>query len=269
MKSLLQFSALTAALLAAGCVSTDTQTNTTKRSNHVRSVVVDEYGNTTTVGKTLHCPGGAVEKISIAPFKCSASQCKELPQATGNLAVFVQLAGKDIGPDFSQLGTVMSSMVASSLEQTGCFEVLDRDALAELKLEMEMAGQEWKPERADLLITGAITSLTYQKRESGIAGSGLTLGLFSNEQSTARIGLDVRLIDVSSSKVAYSETYSSDATRNNYAFGAANSEIAAATALGGDLEVEEAVRTIINQTVYDVVKSRAEGAYTEETVSIN
>ena len=44
MKSLLKYSAFAAALLAAGCVSTDTQTNTTQRSNHVRTTVVDEHG---------------------------------------------------------------------------------------------------------------------------------------------------------------------------------------------------------------------------------
>lgn len=75
-------------------------------------------------------------------MKYQMSKCKSHPETTGNLAVFVRLAGKYIGPVFSKLGEIMSTMLASSLEQTGCFNLLDRDALVELKQEMELAGRD-------------------------------------------------------------------------------------------------------------------------------
>jgi len=55
--------------------------------------------------------------------------------------VFVRLASENIGAVFSKLGETMSTMLASSLEQTVCFNLLDRDALVELKQEMELAGR--------------------------------------------------------------------------------------------------------------------------------
>lgn len=258
-------------VLAQACVSTDTKTTTQEQRSGVVSSVVGENGQQQLIAKTLKCDR-PVAKVSIAPLKCQASQCKELPEATGNFALFVKLAGDEIGPDFSQLGATMSTMIGSSLEQTGCFNVLDREALAELKQEMALSGQleNWKPETADILITGAITSLTYQKRETGIAGTGVTLGLFSNEERTARIGIDMRVIDVNSSSVVYTKAYQSDATNNSYAFGLGNTsgsnKVNATASFGGDLEIEEAVRTILNQSVFDLVKHEADGIYKEEIV---
>jgi curli biogenesis system outer membrane secretion channel CsgG len=52
------------------------------------------------------------------------------------------LAGENIGPVFSKWGETMSTMLASSLEQIICFNLLDRDALVELKKEMELAGRD-------------------------------------------------------------------------------------------------------------------------------
>ncbi|OES24463.1 CsgG/HfaB family protein [Alteromonas macleodii] len=252
------------ALLLVGCGATSPNTTT-------RSVQSGAISNQATVAKTLMCDA-PVAKVSIAPLKCQAAKCRALPEVPNGLAVFAKLAGEDLGPDFSRLGEVMSTMLASSLESTKCFTLLDREAIAELQQEMAFAGKEFKPETADFLITGAISSLTHEVSEAGIANTGMTFGMFSNKQTTASLGVDLRLIDVESTSVSYSESYQSNTTANNYAFGLAdmngNNRSSAMASFGNDLEVEEAVRTVLNQAVFDIVREFADGQYKEETVRL-
>jgi curli biogenesis system outer membrane secretion channel CsgG len=262
-----------ASLTISGCMSTGTQTTTREADSGVRSTHKDDNGNLVTTVKTLKCDA-PVAKVSIAPLSCQASRCKSLPEATGNLAVFVRLASNELGPDFSNLGATMSTMLASSLAQTGCFEMLDRDALAALKQEMELAGEVFKPQRADLLVTGAVTSLEYETVEKGLGGLGLSMGgMFSSKETTAKLGVDMRLINVNSSAVEYTKTYLSDASNDQYSFGLAGyggSGVGGAKAsFGGNIEIEEAVRTVLNQTVFDIVLHNAKGAYKEDIVYLN
>lgn len=255
------------AAVLLGCGSTQT-TTTTKVAD--RGVVTNEYqdGDWVKVSKTLKCDA-PVAKVSIAPLKCQAAQCKPLPEITGNLAIFASLAKQELGPDFSRLGDSLSAMLSSSLEQSGCFDVLDRDAIQELRQEMELAGKEFKPDTADYLITGSISSLTYEQKETGIAGTGMTLGVFSNKESSAKMGLDIRMIDVNSSSVVLSETYLSNAKANEYAFGLSNNSGSALATFEGDIEVEEAARTVVNTAVADVVKYIAKDDYKEESFSLS
>lgn len=271
MKNQLCIFTAASALLLSGCLNTQNQTTTRAHQNGVQVTETNALGKSVTYTKTLRCDK-SVAKVSIAPLKCKASKCKTLPETTGNLAFFVKLAGEDLGPDFSNLGDTMGSMLASSLEQSNCFNVLDREALDELKQEMVLAGNEnYTPETADYLITGAITSLVHDVKETGIGNSGMTLGLYSNKQTTAKIGIDVRLIDVNSSSIVYSKTYQSDTSANQYGFGLANTNgsntVSAAATFGNDLEIEEAVRAVLNKTVFDIIKTKAKGSYSEQQIS--
>lgn len=253
---------LSACLLLTGCLSTDTRTNTTARTNAIEAKKQDAQGNEVTVMRTLSC-AEPVAKISIAPMECKAARCSKVPQASGNLAVILQLSGDGI-QDFSTLGDAMTTMLSSAIQQSGCFTLLDREAMAFLKQEM---GDDYQPERADLVFTGAVTSLEYAKKKTGLLGGSFTLGgAFENTETTAKIGLDVRLLNTKSSAVEYSKTYQSDASNDNFSFGmfglGGPGAAAGGVEFGGAIELEEAVRTVLNQSIQDLIRHAAKDQYT-------
>jgi len=257
-------SGLCLALTLAGCVSTDTKTEIREQTNGVQSSQVNEKGDTVNIVKTISCPA-PVAKISIVEMKCKAATCANTPKATGNLAVLLSLSDKSV-KDFSTLGGSMTTMLASSIASTGCFTLLDREAMDEIKKEMELSGLKFTPETSDFVLTGAITSFEYEENKTGfgsfLGGAG---GLLSNKETTAKMGLDMRLIDVKSSRVAYTKTYKSDASNDNYSLGflgfGSGAAAGGGASFGGNVEVEEAVRTVINQSVFDLVEHAAKGKY--------
>lgn len=256
--------ALLFTLSATGCMSTDTRTETRVENNGIQSSQLNAEGDTINVVKTISCPE-PVAKISIAEMKCKAAKCSTTHKATGNFAVLLSLSDKSV-KDFSTLGDSMTTMLSSSLSSTGCFTVLDREAMKEIRNEMELAGLKFTPETSDFVLTGAITSFEYEETKTGIGsffgGAG---GLLSNKETTAKMGLDMRLIDVSTSRIAYNKTYRSDSTNDNYSFGllglGGSGVGAGGASFGGDVEVEEAARSIINQSVFDLVRHTANGKY--------
>ena len=262
---------VTLCLALSGCMSTETTTTKVGKNRGVVTQSVNAAGDTIEVVKSLSCPK-PVAKVSIAPLKCKAAKCSNVPQATGNLAVILSLSDQGI-QDFSTLGDSMTTMLASSLQATGCFTVLDRETMAEIEQEMRLAGVEFKPDASDYLFTGAITSFEYEKRKSSIGSFlGAAGGLLSNTETTVMLGLDMRLVNTQSSAVDYSETYRSDASKDNYRFGGlgfgGSGGVAAGASFGGDVEVEEAVRTVIDQAVFDLIEHAAKGQYVVSEVEV-
>ncbi|BDF93704.1 CsgG/HfaB family protein [Pseudoalteromonas sp. KAN5] len=262
--------AISSAILS-GCVSTDTKTTTKVQTNGVKEVRENEHGEEITVVKTLRCPS-PVAKITISPMKCKSSQCQEDNYKGNGFAAMVQTLAKKESVDFSLIGESMTTMMTSSLSQTGCFDVLDREVLEDLRQEMALAGKTIEVDTSDFIVTGAITSLEYAKEESSFGGGLIPFGgAVTNSETTAKIGLDVRVLDVNSSKIVYTKTYKSDASNDNYGFGlfgAGSGGIAGGgMSFGGSLEMEEAIRHVLNNAVSDFIKSTASGRYEEvETI---
>lgn len=257
------------AILMSGCVSTDTKTNTQVQTNGVTETKTNENGDEVTVVKTLSCPL-PVAKITISPMKCKSAQCQPKNKIEGGgFAAILQTIDQKEDVDFSMIGESMTTMMTSSLSQTGCFDVLDREVLEDLKTEMQLAGKTIEVDTSDYIVTGAITSLEYAKEKSAFGGGLIPFGgAVTNEETTAKIGLDVRVLDVNSSKIVYTKTYKSDASNDNYGFalfGAGRGGIGAGgMSFGGSLEMEEAVRSVLNNAVSDFVKSTAQGKYEEK-----
>ena len=257
-------STVVAVLFLSGCMSTNTETVVNQRVNGIESESVDTAGKTIKVTKTLWCKE-PIATVAVAPMKCKAARCSKVHKASGNLGVLLRLSDRGL-KDFSSLGDVMTTMVTTSIEQSGCFRVLDREAIEMMKNEMAMAGKAFTPETPDYLFAGAITSLEHAKKETGLMGTNFTLGgTFSNTETKAKIGIDVRLLDTTSSAITYTKTYRSDTSQQNYAFGALGLSGSGAGAgslkLKAGLEMEEAVRQVLNHAVHDLVTETAKGRY--------
>ena len=101
--------------------------------------------------------------------------------------------------------------------QTGCFKVLDREAMDDLRREMELANMKYQPEKADVLISGAITSISYSKEKSVLGGGFIPLvGAFAKDENKAKLGMDMKVIDVQSSNIVLSQDYIAESGQTEY-----------------------------------------------------
>lgn len=199
----------------------------------------------------ISCNASTGKKLTVATIKCKSTGCKEQPQANGNVQAFLTLMGKNV-ESFSGIGDGLTNMLQTSLDKTGCFDVLDREAMKNLREEMKLAGKEMKVESADILVTGAITSVSLSKNRSSFIG-------FSKNSKKAKLGMDTKVIDVDSSKVVLSQDYSAESGKTNYAY--ISDGYSGSTSGMGDASMEEVARDIINRLTYDIVKKFAPSQY--------
>jgi curli biogenesis system outer membrane secretion channel CsgG len=132
------------------------------------------------------------------------------------------------------VGEAVAAQLATALDQSQCFIVVDRLALSEVLREQELglAGVTNRETAAhaggligaQILVKGEITEFEPGKKGHGMtAGIGLAnipLGLrLGGNKSTAHLALDVRLIDASSGQVLFTQRVDSEAKSFGLAFG--------------------------------------------------
>jgi len=199
----------------------------------------------------ISCSSSTGKKLTISEVKCKSTGCQEQPQLDGNAQMLLTMMGRNT-ENFSGIGDGLSNMLQTSLDKTGCFEVLDREAIESLREEMALAGKEMQVESADIVVAGAITSVSLAKNKSSFIG-------FSKDSKTAKLGMDMKVIDVTSSKVVLSQDYSAESGKTQYGY-ISDGYKTSQSGLG-DASMEEVARDIINRLTYDIVKKLAPGKY--------
>ncbi len=229
-----------------------------------RGVATKEVNGVKTL-EYITCKVNTGKKIVINNIKCKSSGCKKKSNANGNMQALLTLAGKS-SPDMSGVGDGLGNMLQTSLNKTGCFQILDRESMEELKNEMELSGRKYKPEAADVVISGAVTSISYSKSKK-ILGGGFVpiLGAFAKSETKAKLGIDMKVIDVGSSKIVISKDYRAESGKTKY------SALGGAGGFGGGFgggfssmngtSMEEVARDVINRFTYDIVKKFAPSNY--------
>lgn len=209
--------------------------------------------------------------ISLSPLQCKTPACQESSQMSGGLGALVNLAREQEGiPNLAGFGDGMTNMLTSALSATGCFDLLDRELMAELAQEQKLAGREVTLRGSDALATGAITSLSYDKSKSALGGGFVpVIGGISSSKVSAKIGMDVRVVDVSTGRVSYTQTYQAESGKRS--FGMLGGGLIGGGLLGGGhsvkggVEMEEAAREIIYTATVDMVEKMVPaGNYTVE-----
>lgn len=220
----------------------------------------------------ITCEQPTAKKITISNIKCKSSGCEKKSEANANIAALMALAGKT-APDFSKIGDGLGNMLQTSLERTKCFEILDRETMEELKQEMALVGKELELDAADILVTGAVTSVSYKQEKGAVAGGFIPIiGAFKKETNTANLGMDMRVIDVNSAKIILAQDYYAESGQTKY--GLAGGAWGGIGAFGGAFSsmngtsMEEVSRDVINRLTYDIVKKFAPNDYKIVTKTI-
>jgi hypothetical protein len=155
-------------------------------------------------------------------------------------------------------------MLVTALANTGCFKVVERAALEEIKEELELMGVTPKQtlKAADFIITGAVTAL--EMNASGASGGGFIIPLpwkfgggLKLGKSKAHIALDMRIVRVRDAEILVAKTVEGKSER--WKFGVAAGGLFGSTVGGGWFEavkntpLEEATRDLIAAAVTLIV----------------
>jgi len=167
-----------------------------------------------------------------------------------------------------QIGDGMADMLATALMQTNRFIVLDRSILEEIEREQGIGRKPTQIEDADILITAAVTE--FQDGASGASGgvggaSGLVGAILGGGFKKAHMAIDIRLVDVSTSRVLSATSVEGSSTDVNIGgmIGGFFLGGAAGTALGGwkNTAKEKALRTVIKTAVDYIVTKTPDNFY--------
>jgi curli biogenesis system outer membrane secretion channel CsgG len=99
-----------------------------------------------------------------------------------------------------RLGSQAKTILMGHLQQSGRFDVMDRDNMASLAQESKYSGKEQKVAGADYVVTGDVVE--FGRKEVGDAQLYGILG--SGKQQIAYSKVTLNIVDVATSKVVYS-----------------------------------------------------------------
>lgn len=163
----------------------------------------------------LHC-NAPVKKILVGKVTCKASSCAapdSSQQNMGGLGALIQLAqAQESGAprvNSSGLSASLSEMFTSSLRETGCFNIVDQEGMAQVKEQMESLGKKFEPANdVDLIVNGTITSITGSSKDEHF------LWLHSNSSST-ELTFDTKVIDARQATVVGGGAFTGKSSKNS------------------------------------------------------
>ena len=197
-----------------------------------------------------------IGKIALGKVTCKAASCSN--PKTPEASFLQQIASLTGQPAYEGIGQGIGDMLISALRETGCFEVLERESLEELKQEMALMGKNIELEAADFLIGGSVTSLTMETTNTNL-GLGIipVLSAVDIKKTRAIVGMDIRVVDVNSGKVTFTKSYEANNQKSGLGIGAGTGWHG--VGFGGIFSqlkgtaLEEVVRDVVVRATVDIV----------------
>lgn len=144
-----------------------------------------------------------------------------------------------------RLGNQSKTILVTDLQQTGCFNVLDRTNMAEIKEEAGIKGQAQTLKGANYVITGDVTE--FGRKEVGDNQLWGILGRGKQQIAYAKVSLNV--VNVQTSEVVYSSQGAGEYSLSNreiIGFGGTASYDSTLNGKVLDLAIREAVNNLVN-----------------------
>lgn len=144
-----------------------------------------------------------------------------------------------------QLGGQAKTILITHLQQTGRFNVLDRDNMSEIGNEAKLKGTTQKLKGADYVMTGDVTE--FGRKEVGDQQLFGILGRGKQQIAYAKVSLNI--VDVSTSEVVYSSQGSGEYALSNrevIGFGGTASYDSTLNGKVLDLAIREAVNNLVS-----------------------
>ena len=136
------------------------------RTKSLLSVAVLSLISATAMAQTPTAPVLAkcdkpVASIMVGKLVCKAGNCSNASAGSaGGLAALLMAGGSNV----AAIGDGIKDMMTTALQETGCFNVMEREAMDEIQAELQRAGKTVQTKQADYLISGSVHSDRHAKR---------------------------------------------------------------------------------------------------------
>jgi curli biogenesis system outer membrane secretion channel CsgG len=223
-----------------------------------------------------------VAKVIVSEIKCKSADCSsgagQQDPRRYRWWEYMGHGGNVNQPTYTGVGTGMTEMLSTALQQTGCFEVQERASLDELNKELALVGKKVEAEAADFLITGSITSLGFEQSSTGLGALGgffkgplaLVAGSVDWKKTKVHMNMDLRVVNVSKAKIVGSKTLQADNQKSGFGLSAAG--YAGGVGLGGNnasisgSPLEEVARDLLVRSTTFITDNIASNSITERVV---
>ena len=146
---------------------------------------------------------------------------------------------------FDQLGNQAKTILKTHLQQSGRFDVVDRENLEEITQEAKLRGAEQQLQGAQVVLTGDVTE--FGRRTTGDTQLFGILGYGKNQVAYAKVALNV--VDVKTSRIIYSVQGVGEyqlSNREIIGFGSTAGNDATLNGKVLNLAIMEAVNSLVN-----------------------
>jgi len=194
-----------------------------------------------------------VLSIAISNIECKAQSCQDSGVPNSGIAALAALASGQ--GNVKGIGNGVKSMMTNAIKETKCFKIVDLEQFEKVKKMMEATGQEVKPPKIDLILSGTISSIDVSKEGGAVAGGMIPIvGLFSKNTSKASIGVEFTAMNPTTLEMSDSKSFQADSEKSSWGF------LGFGGAVGGGWSVTKNVA--LDNVIRDVVFS-ATNYYTE------
>lgn len=155
--------------------------------------------------------------IAINDIECKAQSCQDSGIQSGGIAALAALASGQ--GNVKGIGKGVKSMLTNAIKESKCFKIVDLEQFEKMKKMMAATGQEVKPPKIDLMISGTISSVDISK-EGGAIGGGFipVVGLFSKNTSKASIGVEFFTMNPTTLEMGESKSFQADSEKSSWGF---------------------------------------------------
>lgn len=159
-----------------------------------------------------------VLSISVSDIECKAQSCQDSGVPSGGFAALAALASGQ--GNVKGIGNGVKSMLTNAIKETGCFKIVDLEQFEKMKKMMAATGQEVKPPKIDLIVSGTVSSVDVSK-EGGAIGGGFipVVGLFSKNTSKASLGVEFFTMNPATLEMGDSKSFKADSEKSSWGFG--------------------------------------------------
>lgn len=156
--------------------------------------------------------------IAINDIECKAQSCQDSSVPSGGFAALAALASGQ--GNVKGIGTGVKSMLTNAIKESKCFKIVDLEQFEKMKKMLAATGQEVKPPKIDLIVSGTISSVDVSKEGGAIAGGVIPIvGLFSKNTSKASIGVEFFTMNPSTLEMGDSKSFKADSEKSSWGFG--------------------------------------------------
>lgn len=166
-----------------------------------------------------------IASVMVGALACKAANCGggqgDKNHPLGALIALAQAQEGGVPLNVSGIADGIKDVLVTALSESGCFDVQDREQLAEIQAELARAGKQVQTQQADFLISGAVTQVDVSQEKKSFGGGFIPfVGAIGTKTQKAAVALDMKLVDINTAKVLASKRASASTENSSFAIGA-------------------------------------------------